>query len=186
MSTPDANFEYALTHTLEAEGGALITNYAWDPGGKTKYGITQATWKEFQKRSPKHRGIALEDISKAHATDCYYAMFWVIPGFLDVQDKFIAAELFDTGVNCGTARAIRMFQEAINFLRLPGQSPIAVDGNLGPVTRGTAHRLVKNGYRLNLLRAMNGEQYIHYKAIGNQHAARGWTRRLAVALEAEQ
>lgn len=35
------NFAYAVRKTLAAEGGSKLTNSRYDPGGKTKYGISQ-------------------------------------------------------------------------------------------------------------------------------------------------
>lgn len=175
----DENFRKALEHTLRHEG--VFSNHAWDPGGKTKYGVTERVWEAWKEENRRHGMVSIQDITPQMAEEVYYSEYWVSPGFHRVENPFVAMELFDTGVNCGTVTAIRCCQEAVNFLRKPQWESIAVDGRLGPVTRGAIKRLVDQGYVIDLLTAMNGEQYILYKKIGNQNAARGWAKRLRLA-----
>ena len=179
------NFMWALKHTLAEEG--VFQNHEYDPGGKTKYGITERTWAAYRQEQSSagvnaHAlPVNVGDISVEHAKEVYWTNYW-LPLSLDrIPNKFIAAEVFDSAVNCGPVTAAKFLQAALNYVRVPEWSRLTEDGAIGPMTRNAIRITVASGYLIPLLIAMNGEQYIHYKAIGNQHFSRGWTRRLALA-----
>jgi lysozyme family protein len=160
----------------------VFSNDPLDPGGRTKFGITDATWRRFGD------GRDVAEISEADARGVYRAAYWDPLG-CDGIDVYVAAELFDTAVNCGVGTAAFIAQNAYNFVRRPEWPRIAVDGNCGGQTRAALERCVKAGDRLALLVAMNGEQSEYYKRIiakneRLQKFARGWTRRLGIAAKA--
>lgn len=176
------NFYYAVGHTLEAEG--VFSNHEADPGGKTKYGVTERMWGAYWEDQGYELPVKkIEALSVIDATEFYKHVFWEALQLDRIPDKHIAAEIFDSAVNMGAGDAVRFLQGAINYLRLPDWEPIKVDGIIGPVTRGRIRALIAGGYRVPLLIAMNGEQYIHYKEQDNQYMSRGWTKRLQLASE---
>lgn len=176
-----SNFDYAVAHTLDLEGG--FSDHPADPGGRTMYGVTERLWKAYcAERFPGQPVRPIERITPRDAIEFYRYMFWDALRLDLIRDRHIAAEIFDSAVNCGPGNAVRFFQKAINYNRLPGDNPIAVDGIVGPVTRGAAHRLIQMGYRIHLFKAMNGYQFMHYERIGNQHMSRGWTERIQLTI----
>lgn len=179
-----SNFDFAVKHTLEAEG--LFVNHPNDPGGKTKYGVTERMWTEYWAEEFGQTDTpcpAIETITRAHAIAFFKDVFWDALRLDRVKNKYIAAEIFDSAVNMGAGDAVKFLQRAINFCRLPGWGQIKVDGALGPVTRNAADRLANEGHIIPLIKAMNGFQFAHYVGEDNPHMSRGWMRRINIPSE---
>lgn len=112
------------------EGG--YTDDPYDPGGQTKYGITEKTAREFGYKGK------MKDLPLETANEIYKVLYVEQPGF----DQFIeinpaiAHKLIDAGVNVGTARVTVWLQRALNTFSQNGKNypVIAVDGILGPNT----------------------------------------------------
>lgn len=151
-----SNFEYAVERTLEAEG--VFSNTPGDPGGKTKYGITEATWVAFQSKPVR----PIEYITKNDALKIYRVQYWESLGLDAIKDRDVAAEIFDTAVNCGVTTAARIAQRAYNALLSSSDRPVAVDGHIGIVTRRCLDLMCDAGYREALITAMNVLQGEHY------------------------
>lgn len=136
-------FETALRHTLGVEGG--WSDHPLDPGGQTKYGITE--------RLARRYGYNVRDLSVDDARDIYRKAFWRPLRLDDVaaiaagRYERVAAEIFDSGVNTGTSRThggwrvVRWLQSWLNRLNsgyhLAGQPDwrvLNVDGLMGPAT----------------------------------------------------
>jgi lysozyme family protein len=112
MIAPVAVFDRALQLVLRHEGG-LVDNPK-DPGGLTKFGISQRAYPQLD-----IRGLTVAD-----AADIYRKDYWdKIHG--DDLPEPLAIVLFDTAVNVGWPRAILMLQESLG---------VTVDGNIGPQT----------------------------------------------------
>src|SRR5690554_3291148 len=73
MST---SFNKAVTWVLELEG--YFSDHNQDPGGKTKYGITETTWTNFRKTHPDRDRLPphVKDISTGHAIAVYEQEYW--------------------------------------------------------------------------------------------------------------
>lgn len=115
------NFKMAVNLTLEKEG--ILSDHKDDAGGLTKYGISQTAY-------PKLDIAALteEEAIKIYKRDYWdKAMCGEIPYPLDVL-------LFDTAVNHGVVKAIKIMQESLN---------ITADGVIGQKTLAAA-RTAKN------------------------------------------
>ena len=125
----DAAFERLIGH----EGGYV--DHPADPGGATKYGIS--------KRSYPNEDIP--NLTLARAKAIYREHFWYPAGCDDVPDA-VRFDLFDTAVNSGVKRAVRLLQLAVS---------VPDDGVLGPqtlaaITAMDGARLLArfNGYRM--------------------------------------
>jgi len=99
---------------LSHEGGSAISKDPNDPGGLTKYGISQRAYPQ----------LAIEDLTENDAIKLYERDYWV-----KVQAQHLPARLrllvFDCAVNQGVPRAAMMLQRACG---------VAADGNIGPRT----------------------------------------------------
>lgn len=166
-------FDEAVERTLEHEG--FWSDDKFDPGGKTKYGITELLWEEYSLPRGIHKSI--DKITVQDAVTVYFEEFWLKQGCHLLEDKAVALELFDTSVNCGRFNGTCILQRAFNFVRTEGEDPLLVDGKCGPATRAAINRLVKS-YGWHLLTAMNCEQYAHYSQIKGQRFKRGWITRV--------
>ena len=115
-----AGLAAAITAIIAAvvalEGGYV--DHPNDPGGATRYGITEAV-----ARADGYRG-RMQDLPKQRAIDIYDRQYIRKPGFLPLVliDKAVAKEVIDTGVNMGPSRPTRFFRQAVNEVcntRLP-------------------------------------------------------------------
>lgn len=172
---PEA-FEYAVERTLKAEGGPLVTNYDWDPGGTTKYGITQ-------KYNPE---VDVPNLTEKEAIDVYYRKYWKPLRLGEVSSKYVAAEIFDTAVNMGLVPATKIAQEAVNLLE--AAQVLVVDGRLGPITLGQLNA-IGDRYEKALVVSLNLVQGMYYiriiksnPALGGK-VAKGWMKRLCPPAE---
>ena len=173
---PDQLFARAVAELFKLEG--VDSNDPDDPGGLTRFGITEAEWLNRNPQKPL-KSITLDD-----ARAFYREWYWHEPGFdrLALLAPMAAWECFEAGVNCGTGTAVKFLQRALNFLADAG---LKDDGGLGDMTLGAVRAFVARGrdYESFLVLAQNGEQYINYKACVDKRPvsrkyAPGWMKRV--------
>jgi lysozyme family protein len=115
-------FHSSLPFVLQWEGG--FVNHPADPGGATNKGVTQKVydgWRARQGQPP--RTVRLIEEAEVHAI--YHADYW-IPPRCDVLERQLDLVQFDTAVNMGVGRAVRLLQKAAGC---------DVDGAFGPGTQ---------------------------------------------------
>lgn len=169
------HFDRAVNYTLGQEG--VFSNHSWDPGGKTKYGITEKLARRYNRD--------VESLTIEQAKAIYHSEFWRWPfTSLDpiAEINFdVAAELFDTAVNCGLYRAVRILQEALSTIF--DRQEITIDGVFGSASYKALVE-VSRKYPRQLLGALNGFQfayYLHLLRMGHpaaKKAIKGWMLRL--------
>jgi lysozyme family protein len=111
-----SNFDRYIERILKHEGGYV--NHPSDPGGATKYGITEAV--------ARRHGFTehMSRLPLAMAKDIYYKDYWLrIKG--DSFAPSVAYHLLDAAVNHGVGNSIRWLQRVLG---------VADDGVIGPVT----------------------------------------------------
>lgn len=178
------NFQYAVERTIEDEGG--FSDHPSDRGGRTKYGITSRTWTEWLATQPEGWYGDVSTITKSQAARVYYDKYWKKNSLDEIEDKFVAAEIFDTSVNCGPGTAAKIAQTAVNMLS--NGDVLVVDGILGPHTFSTLNSLSKR-YRLSLVVALNLVQGMRYTTLLKReperygHFIKGWMKRLVPPVE---
>lgn len=182
-------FEFALKHTLKTEAG-----YVKDPldrGGETFRGVSR-------NNHPKWYGWKLIDQVKADGlrtasaidqrfagdqqmaelvADLYFCSFWK-PFACLVETERLQIKLFDTGVNTGVGRAIKLLQQSINLINT--QAKLKVDGALGPKTRAAMMGLSEHY----ILSTYSSEQADFYRGIVDRNPSQkrflnGWLKRAA-------
>ena len=157
------NFDTALKHVLQVEGD--FSDHPDDPGGKTRFGITEAVAREVGYRGDM-RELPL-DLAKR----IYRARYWD-----EVQADFLPAGLrlvmFDAAVNSGPRQAILWLQRAV------GAND---DGILGPKTMAALGALSADGVRMKVL----AQRLRFMTGLPNWGSfSRGWARRVCDLLEA--
>lgn len=155
----DATFARAIKMTLAFEGGYVCDPA--DPGGATKYGISQRAYPDLD----------IASLTVADAEAIYKRDYW--PHWSALPDA-IAAKMFDLGINMGNHGATCVLQRALIALG----KPMTVDGELGPVTRGAVTAVDP----ATLLTEIILEACYHYKAIVKSRPEdmkflAGWLRR---------
>lgn len=118
-------FSNSLAFVLRWEGG-YVDDPA-DPGGKTNRGVTQRVYDAWRGR----KGLpvrSVRDIEDAEVAAIYETGYWLPPRCNVLESKLDLVQ-FDTAVNMGVNRAIRMLQGCLGC---------TVDGNFGPNTQHSA------------------------------------------------
>ncbi len=159
---PRLAIDALIDAVIDREGGYV--NHPADRGGPTRWGVTEAVARAQGYAGP------MRDLPRAEAANIYRRIYWLRPAFDRVAARAprIAAELFDTGVNMGTAIATGFLQRALNALNRTARDypDIAVDRAIGPRTLSALDGFLKargKGGETVLLRAMEalqGERYI--------------------------
>ncbi|QXW19635.1 hypothetical protein KXJ72_07085 [Comamonas aquatica] len=155
---------------LWVEGGYV--NDPNDAGGATNHGITEQVAREHGYTGP------MQSLPKGMATDIYIGIYIQAPRFDGVLriSPAVGTELVDSGVNAGTGRAARWFQQSVNDLSRYGRDypMIAVDGVIGTSTLDAYRALEKKRGRIKAceltLKLMDSYQAAHYAKLAQSKA----------------
>lgn len=114
------NWQAALAAVLHHEGG--FVNNPKDPGGMTNLGCTKAVWEEWVGHPVDEK--TMRGLTPAHVEPLYKRKYWdKVAG--DDLPSGIDYLCFDTAINSGPGRAIKLLQSCVGA---------TVDGALGPKT----------------------------------------------------
>ena len=119
-----ADFNIAVQITLVNEGG-FVDNPA-DPGGATKYGITQADMP----------GVDIAGVTPQQATAYYQEHYWK-PLYSQIESQDVANKLFDMGVLFGVGEAVKLLQIVLQTA-IP---TVTVDDEFGPETLAALNQI---------------------------------------------
>jgi lysozyme family protein len=152
------------------EGGYV--NDPNDAGGATNHGITEQVAREHGYTGP------MQSLPKGMATDIYIGTYIQAPRFDGVLriSPAVGAELVDSGVNAGTGRAARWFQQSVNDLSRYGRDypMITVDGVIGTSTLDAYRSLEKKRGRIKAceltLKLMDSYQAAYYAKLAQSKA----------------
>lgn len=116
--THSQKFLDAVNVVLKDEGGYVFDKN--DSGGETNYGIS--------KRS--YPNVDIKKLTRDQAIDIYYKDFWCKGPYELLADAALASKVFNTSVNTGQNRAIKLLQQAAN----DQGAHLTIDGLAGPKT----------------------------------------------------
>jgi lysozyme family protein len=122
---PSSAFPDSLFFVLRWEGGYV--DHPVDPGGRTNRGITQGVydrWRSAQGLPTRH----VQVIEETEVEAIYETHYWNPPR-CDLLRRRLDLVQFDTAVNMGPGRAVRLLQGAVGC---------NVDGHFGPGTEQAA------------------------------------------------
>lgn len=113
------SWDAAIAHILWWEtGGDLINgaphNDPEDPGGFTKWGVSQRAWPN----------ISVKDLTRPQAEALYYERYWLDPK-INLLPPVVGIQVIDFGVTSGPDRAIRILQRTLK---------LKADGKIGNQT----------------------------------------------------
>lgn len=110
---------------IRLEGG--YANVKGDPGGRTKFGITQRTLDSFRgKPVPTVLPADVADLTEDQATVLYRLVDWDAM-HLDSVPLALAALLLNSAINQGEPTAIGMLQDCLKIPRSAIMSPSTVE-----------------------------------------------------------
>lgn len=182
--------EQIINGVLDRESG-IYTNDPNDPGGPTKWGITQAALSEW-KGSP----ASVMDVGNLTRDEAFHILqyrYYVDPGFSKVAalSERIAEELTDTGVNCGQSVAATMLQRCLNAFNQGGTkyADVIADGAIGPVTLRALSAFIAwrgaegEAVMLVALNCLQGDRYIELaeKSAKFESFVYGWIKNRVAA-----
>ena len=146
------DFHRCIELILDEEGG--LANHRKNPGGLTKYGISQRAYPN----------VDIERLTLQQASGIYIRDYWnpvrghLLPAGLDLM-------VFDCAVNQGTTTAAILLQSALG---------VKLDGNIGPITITKACQSMPD-----VLITFAAERALRYEFNRNEEVfGRGWYRRL--------
>ena len=168
------SLELALKFTLQFEGGYV--NDPDDPGGKTNYGITEATF-NLAKKEGLVKSRSVEELTKEEAEKIYEEMYFK-PLRCHEMPSWVAVMVFDTAVNQGLAVAGRLLQKALRDVGFN----VVVDGQVGNKTIETVKKLEGSGREEQFIVWFSTYRALRYlEVITKNHKlvkfAKGWYRR---------
>lgn len=167
MSMTTQGYHDALRFVLQWEGG-FVDDPA-DPGGRTNRGVTQKTYDAWRER----QGLSRRDVLVIEAPEVeaiYRTGYWRAAA-CDRLPPPLDLVAFDTAVNMGVRRSIRILQTALEC---------PVDGRFGPVTAGAAAACDRATTTASYCRVREGV----YRGLARRNPAltrflKGWVNRLA-------
>lgn len=156
------NFERCQAITEAWEGG--WSDHARDPGGKTMYGITQATLSAWLGRPASASEI--RNLSKDQARQIYRKNYWDrVSG--DELPPGVDLCVYDFGVNSGPSRAAKSLQSALG---------LKADGWVGDVTLSE----VRNTDRRELIDTLCDRRLAFLKGLDTWSTfGKGWGNRVS-------
>lgn len=166
------SFERAFAATMQHEGGYV--NNPQDPGGETYMGIARnhhpkwAGWKIIDDCLKHGEPLSLADGLADAVREFYKDNFWtpLQCRLIDPVSEEVAAELFESSVNCGPKNGVKFLQRALNALNSRGKlwPDLVVDGAIGPKTMHAVLTCLTRRPASILVKCQNGEQYSYYKS----------------------
>ena len=156
------NFDAAFDLLLKHEGG--YSDHPADPGGKTRYGIT-----EDVARQVGYKGD-MRELPLELAKRVYLERYWKPVRAEDLPPS-VRYAVFDGAVNSGPVQASLWLQRALG---------VKADGVIGPITLKAAYNANPDALKMRML-----SQRLRFMAgLSNWPAfSRGWAIRIASLME---
>jgi len=156
------NFDAAFDLLLKHEGG--YSDHAADPGGKTRFGITEAVAREVGYRGDM-RELPL-DLAKRIYKDKYWDTVKA-----EQLPAAVRYSVFDAAVNSGPGQSAKWLQRALG---------VKDDGVIGPQTLAAANAANPDALRMRML----GQRLRFMAGLANWPVfSRGWAVRIASLME---
>lgn len=162
----DKMFNVCFKILIEKEGG-----YSDDPsdsGGRTKYGISQASYPN----------VNIIKLTLEEAKNIYFKDFWLAYKCEQIKDESLVSLYFNSCVNMGGRQSVKLLQKALNYF-----SPnVKIDGTIGQQTIFAISNL-SSAQIAHLISLYQLELSKHYLALVNFKSSnlkflKGWLNRI--------
>lgn len=176
-----AKLEPAFDYAMRFEGGGVVHEVPGDPGGLTKWGLSQRA----------NPDLDIANLSREDAIEAYRERYWTPRKLWGLFSQSMANEVFEFTINADPAwmnrgRAIRAAQKTANDVieaaRLD-RDPLRLDGVIGPRTIRALNAIADAGplHEFAWLDRFNLYQLEFYRSLRRDLVDRfllGWTRRV--------
>lgn len=159
-------------------------NHPKDPGGRTNMGITQKVAESHKEILAKEFGWNgdIGKLTKEMAAEIYIDDYMIKPNFIEFAtiSPAITHKLVDAGVNTGTSRPSRWFQEGLNDMSRGGKDypKVQVDGKVGAGTVSAYKALQKKRGKVAacqvMIKLLDAKQLNHYTSLNMPDFTYGW------------
>lgn len=172
-----ADIEPAFDFVMALEGGGELHTVEGDPGGTTKWGVSQRA----------HPEVDIASLTRIEALDIFRDDYWGPLLADEIESQEIAEELVEMAFNAGRPAAVQIAQQATNDVReragFHGER-IVVDGRMGPQTLGGLNSIYAMGRVAEMAwdGRFNLRQLDFYRGLKPNLVDRffvGWSRRVA-------
>jgi lysozyme family protein len=152
---------------MEYEGGSNIHEVPGDPGGLTKWGVSQ--------RAYPHLNIP--HITRTRALEIFTNDYWT-PVRAESLPENLRLPVADFAFNAGVGLATRKLQQAVNLCKQAHRRRdlLEVDGQLGPITMGSLDDYPPERLALVFL-AYRIDHYMKLAEAGRSKFIYGWLKR---------
>ena len=165
-------FREAWEKTMGWEGGDSLHHNRNDPGGLTKYGISQRAFPDED----------IPGLTESRARFLALMRYWYTVEADSLPDA-LRWPVFDMAFNAGPATSVRLLQRSINLCSHARGNVIPAvveDGDVGPVTLAALERY--DPERLN--KVFQAYRAMHYLSLAENRSAafiHGWLKRASGA-----
>lgn len=158
-------FDEIFEEVLDIEKGYSDNEY--DPGGKTRYGITEQVARKYGYEGD------MRELPLLLAKEIAYKRFYKPHKYHEINNKEIAAEMFEQGYNMGNYQANIHLQKAYNMV---SDDDIVVDGIIGNKTLKAVNERANVDRLFNMLNAIQVHFYfeLYEKDDKYKHFINGW------------
>ena len=138
----------------------IITNDPKDPGGKTRWGVSQRSYPD----------VDLDSLTREGTLELYYRDWYVRYHYDEIKDDELVAEILDIAVT-NPHKAHECIQRAV--ITTMGEY-LEVDGVMGPKTVAAINQHPNPAWLLDRFKLLAIE---HYLGCRNDRFLAGWVRR---------
>lgn len=179
MASLEKAFDFAV---MVLEGGGVVHRVEGDPGGTTKFGISQRA----------NPDLDIASLTRPEAIEVYRERYWDPRRLGELNSQTMADEIFEFTINADPAfasggRAVKAAQVSANRVLQHMDRPLVLedDGIMGDITLGALNYIA--GSPLAVMawegapECFNVRQLVHYRGLRRDLVRRflyGWTRRI--------
>lgn len=164
---PEMDFNQAFFRLMGWEGGGTLHEHPNDPGGLTKWGISQRS----------HPDVDIRNLGVLEAMEITYDQYWQ-PVRAELLPEKLRWDVFDFAFNAGPVTSVYTLQKSVNLCRKArGRTDqLLLDGDLGPLTLGSLDD-EDPAKLLRVFRAYRSKHYLTLAERGSVEFIHGWLRR---------
>lgn len=163
-----ANYTKAYNIIRGYEGGNV--DDPKDPGGRTSRGVTQRVYSAYR-ISRKKPTQDVYKATEAEVSEIYRLQYWSV-NLCDQLPSGIDIVVFDTAVNSGGKRAMKILQASLNRV---ANGRLLVDGGVGMITVQAALNAPDHD---SVVLEFGRKRQAFYRALSTwKYYGKGWTRR---------